>query len=129
YWSQEPDDTGDYSFVVWKPTVSPTAIPITFGESKPGAFVNRGDVVTYQLDVTPDEVGKPVSIIVSARNGEFYAGAALSLYDPDGRLVASVSKAYYYLPADLDDVVPAEAGTYTIRVQDDNDYELGSFTI
>ena len=125
------DDTGDYSFVVWKPTREPTPIPITFGESQPGQVAIPGDIVDFSLEVTSAEVGQPVSIVHSAVSN--YSSSAydpvLELYGPDGSLLASQRSTSYNNAAEIDDFILPVEGTYTIRAYEYYHTYTGSFSI
>ena len=124
------DDTGDYSFAVWKPTREPVPIPITFGESQPGQVAIRGDIVEYSLVVSAAEVDKPVSIVVSASDN-YYFGQVLELYGPDGTKLteAYTTIGYSSYAVEIDDFALPVAGTYTIRVSDYGNNNTGSFTV
>jgi len=129
------DDTGDYRFAVWTPDRDSVPRPIGFGQNLPGQLAVRGDIVAYRLDVTAQQVGRPVSIGVSQVTGiggpDIGFDTRLRFLAPDGATeLAAVSTGRGDLfGIEIDDVVLPETGTYTIQVVDDGDNHTGSFTV
>src|SRR5262249_36094591 len=92
---------------------------IDFGQAVDGSIVKGGDF-RHSLAVSAAQVGKPATIVVSGRTGDYYFGAVLELYSPDGTLLTSSSTYYRDPGVGIRDFILPVAGTYTIRVRDDN---------
>ncbi|MHC4993606.1 MAG: PPC domain-containing protein, partial [Planctomycetota bacterium] len=134
--SQQLDNTGAYRFAVWMPELAPWPIPIGFGENQPGQVAVRGDYVSYSLEVSPEHVGLPVSIVVSQVSNiggkdTYSFDTRLGLIGPDGfTLLATVYTGRGDLNAiEIDDFVLPEAGTYYIWVFDEGGDHTGAFTV
>ena len=123
------DDTGAYSFTVWTPDRDPTPIPIDFGQQLAATVAAEGDLVDFRLEVLPEHLGRPVSIVVTAPPDPF--GQILELFGPDDARLAvnSTSRAFNVNAVEIDDFVLPVEGVYTIRVRDSGDDNTGSFTL
>ncbi|TVS15301.1 MAG: hypothetical protein EA424_16405, partial [Planctomycetaceae bacterium] len=123
--------TGEYRFVVWTPERAPEPIPIHFGQVQPGQITIRGDVVDFALAVGEEQVGKPVSVVVSNvsnRSSNSFRGR-LDLFEPDGTRLQRVDSIHYSHGGRIGDVVLDEAGTYTIRFIERTNRFTGDFSV
>jgi hypothetical protein len=123
--------TGGYSFAVWTPNREPEPIAIGFGDVQPGQIAIRGDVVDFHLEVGEEQVGQPVSVVVSDisnRSSGSFRGR-LDLYGPEGTRLARVDNIFVTDGGRIGDFVLEEAGRYTIRFIERTHRYTGNFSI
>jgi len=113
----------------------PAAAPIDFGQRAAGRVDVPGDRATFHLNVAAEQVGRPVSILVSqvtdVDGPDIGFDTRLRLIAPDGttQLEAVATGRGDLVAVEIDDFVLPSAGTHTIEVSDDGDDHTGSFTV
>ena len=122
--------TGNYAFTIWAPDRNPAFVPIAFGQTQPVSITVRGDVAWVSFQATQEQVGKPLSVVLSPERQGHNFQAHLELAGPDGWPLAALDNynANGWGTRIRDFVLPV-SGAYTVSLWDLNNDNTGLFTL